>query len=146
MRELLERLGLGDLNQGAGTGSAWIECGGEVLESLSPVDGQVLGRVVQATPSDYDNVVEKAASAFGQWRMVPAPKRGEVLRQIGDAFRARKKDLGMLISLEMGKILAEGEGEVQELIDLSDFAVGQSRMLYGYTMHSERPGHRMYEQ
>ena len=89
---------------------------------------------------------QTAEAAFDQWRDVPAPKRGEVVRQIGDAFRERKKDLGALISLEMGKILAEAEGEVQELIDVCDFAVGQSRMLYGFSMHSERPGHRMFEQ
>ena len=146
MREVLDRLGLRETNPGAGTGSSWLECRGEVMESISPVDGKVLGKVVQAASSNLEEVVAMAGSAFREWRMVPAPKRGEVVRQIGDAFRERKKDLGELISLEMGKIRAEGEGEVQELIDVCDFAVGQSRMLYGLTMHSERPRHRMYEQ
>ncbi len=146
MREVLSRLGLKNVNPGAGTGSAWLDCHGDVIESVSPIDGKVLGKIVQASASDLDQVVSRAAEAFREWRAVPAPKRGEVVRQIGNAFRAVKKDLGALISLEMGKIRAEGEGEVQELIDICDFAVGQSRMLYGYTMHSERPRHRMYEQ
>ena len=146
MRELLEELGIGEVNQGAGTGSSRIACRGEVLESLSPVDGRVLAKVIQASASDYEKVIEKAARAFNEWRMVPAPKRGDIVRQIGNAFREKKKDLGALISLEMGKIRAEGEGEVQEVIDVSDFAVGQSRMLYGFTMQSERPRHRLYEQ
>ncbi len=146
MREILDGLGIGEKIPGAGTGSRWLECRGKVLESLSPVDGKVLGRVVQASSEDCDRVIGKAWEAFRQWRMVPAPKRGEMVRRIGNAFRERKKDLGALVSLEMGKIRAEGEGEVQELIDVCDFAVGQSRMLYGLTMHSERPRHRMYEQ
>ncbi|MFZ2445980.1 MAG: aldehyde dehydrogenase family protein [Syntrophobacteraceae bacterium] len=145
MREILDRFGLSGLNQGASTGSSRIECGGEILESVSPIDGKVLGKVTRAAPSDYERVAA-AAEAFREWRMVPAPRRGEVVRRIGNAFRECKKDLGALVSLEMGKIRAEGEGEVQELIDVCDFAVGQSRMLYGLTMHSERPGHRMYEQ
>lgn len=146
MSELLDRLGLKDVNPGAGAGASWLNCRGEVLESVSPVNGKVLGKVVQAAPSDLDRVVSTAERAFHEWRAVPAPRRGEVVRLIGEAFRRFKKDLGALISLEMGKIRAEGEGEVQELIDICDFAVGQSRMLYGYTMHSERPRHRMYEQ
>ncbi len=146
MFKLLGRLGIKEINPGAGTGSAWLDCHGEVLESVSPIDGKVLGKVVQASASDLEQVVSRAAEAFIQWRAVPAPRRGDVVRQIGNAFREAKKDLGALISMEMGKIRAEGEGEVQELIDICDFAVGQSRMLYGYTMHSERPRHRMYEQ
>jgi aldehyde dehydrogenase (NAD+) len=146
MKNLLERLGIGELNQGALTGLDRLDCRGKVLESTSPADGKILARIRQADSAAYDRVSQTATAAFGRWRDVPAPKRGEVVRQIGAAFRERKKDLGALISLEMGKILAEAEGEVQELIDVCDFAVGQSRMLYGFSMHSERPGHRMFEQ
>ncbi len=145
MKEILENVGLLDEQQGAGTGS-WLECTGKVMESISPIDGQVIGKIRCAGRSDYDKVVTRAIEAFNTWRMVPAPKRGEIVRQIGNALRARKKGLGALVALEMGKIRAEGEGEVQEMIDITDFAIGQSRMLYGLTMHSERPGHRMYEQ
>ncbi|MGA2732487.1 MAG: aldehyde dehydrogenase family protein [Syntrophobacteraceae bacterium] len=146
MKDLLERLGIGELNQGALTGLDRLDCRGKVLESTSPIDGKILAKIRQADSAAYERVSQTATAAFGQWRDVPAPKRGEVVRQIGAAFRERKKDLGALISLEMGKILAEAEGEVQELIDVCDFAVGQSRMLYGFSMHSERPGHRMFEQ
>ena len=146
MKDLLERLGIGEVNQGALTGLNHLDCQGEALESTSPIDGKILSKIRQADSSAYDRVSQTAMAAFRQWRDVPAPKRGEVVRQIGAAFRERKKDLGALISLEMGKILAEAEGEVQELIDVCDFAVGQSRMLYGFSMHSERPGHRMFEQ
>ena len=146
MKDLLERLGIGELNQGALTGLDHLDCRGRVLGSTSPIDGKILAKIRQADSAAYDRVLQTATAAFCQWRDVPAPKRGEVVRQIGAAFRERKKDLGALISLEMGKILAEAEGEVQELIDVCDFAVGQSRMLYGFSMHSERPGHRMFEQ
>jgi aldehyde dehydrogenase (NAD+) len=146
MKNLLQRLGIAELNQGALTGLNRLDCRGKVLESTSPIDGKILARIRQADSAAYDRVSQTAMAAFGQWRDVPAPRRGEVVRQIGAAFRERKKDLGALISLEMGKILAEAEGEVQELIDVCDFAVGQSRMLYGFSMHSERPGHRMFEQ
>lgn len=125
---------------------SWLECGGETLESVSPINGQVIGRIRCANRDDYERVVAHAIEAFQEWRMVPAPKRGDIIRQIGDALRAYKKDLGALVSLEMGKIRGEGEGEVQEMVDIADFALGQSRMLYGSTMHSERPRHRMYEQ
>ncbi len=145
MDEIMKRLGLSDEQAGAGTGS-WLRCTGEVLESVSPVDGRVIGRVRCAGVDEYEQVMGAAHHAFEEWRMVPAPKRGEIVRQIGNAFRRRKKELGALVSLEMGKIRAEGEGEVQEMIDIADFATGQSRMLYGLTMHSERPFHRMYEQ
>ena len=131
--------------QGAGTGS-WVASRGEILESVSPVDGRVLGKIRTADRQAYEEVCLKAIQAFGKWRTVPAPKRGEVVRQIGNALRRHKLELGALVSLEMGKIRAEGEGEVQEMIDMADLATGQSRMLYGYTMQSERPGHRMYEQ
>ena len=146
MKSLLEKLGIEEVNQGALSGLDRLDSKGEILESISPIDGRILAKIRQADSAAYDKVAQTARAAFRQWREVPAPKRGEVVRRIGDAFRERKKDLGALISLEMGKILAEGEGEVQELIDLCDFAVGQSRMLYGFSMHSERPGHRMLEQ
>ncbi|MFQ5411586.1 MAG: aldehyde dehydrogenase family protein [Phycisphaerae bacterium] len=117
-----------------------------VLESVSPIDGQPIASVAQATPEEYEQTVAAAVRAFESWRTIPAPKRGEVVRQLGNALREHKADLGALVTLEMGKIRAEGEGEVQEMIDICDFAVGLSRQLYGLTMHSERPGHRMYEQ
>jgi len=145
MEEILRKFDLTEEQSGAGTGS-WLPSGGDVLESISPVDGRVLGRIRSASRDDYGHVARKAAQAFEKWRMVPAPRRGEIVRQLGDAFREHKADLGALVSMEMGKILAEGEGEVQEMIDMADFAVGQSRMLYGLSMHSERSFHRMYEQ
>jgi aldehyde dehydrogenase (NAD+) len=128
-------------------GAQWIDHpSGEELVSYNPADGSELGRVRLASEADYDAVVRDTAKAFEQWRMVPAPKRGEIVRQIGDALREAKDELGTLVTLEMGKILAEGRGEVQEMIDIADFAAGLSRQLYGLSMHSERPGHRMYEQ
>ncbi|OPY77242.1 MAG: Aldehyde dehydrogenase, thermostable [Syntrophorhabdus sp. PtaU1.Bin153] len=145
IEDILKALSLTGEQSGAGSGS-WLTCTGEVMESLSPIDGRTIGRVRSASREDYQAVSAAAVQAFHTWKMVPAPKRGEIVRQIGDALRAYKKELGALVSLEMGKIRAEGEGEVQEMIDMADFAVGQSRMLYGLTMHSERPGHRMYEQ
>lgn len=146
MRDIFKTLGLADMNQGAGTGTEWMECEGDVLESESPIDGRILGGIRQTTANDYDRIAAKAERAFKEWRMVPAPKRGEIVRQIGDQIRAHKRELGSVLSLEVGKIRAEAEGEVQEMIDICDFAVGQSRMLYGLSMHSERPRHRMYEQ
>src|SRR5205085_8452324 len=116
------------------------------LVSNNPADGSAIARVALAGADEYDRVVRSAAAAFEIWRMLPAPKRGEIVREIGNELRAHKTALGTLVSLEMGKILAEGLGEVQEMIDIADFAVGLSRQLYGLTMHSERPGHRMYEQ
>ncbi len=145
MEEILRKLDVLGEQAGTGTG-AWLDCRGEVLESVSPINGQVIGRIRCANKEDYERVLDRAVKAFQEWRMVPAPKRGDIVRQIGNALRAQKEDLGALVSLEVGKIRAEGEGEVQEMIDMADFAVGQSRMLYGLTMHSERPGHRMYEQ
>jgi len=145
MDEILKKLDVADEQSGAGTGS-WLTCKGELLESVSPIDGSVIGRIRCASKEEYEQVAFRAHQAFEEWKMVPAPKRGEIVRQIGNALRAHKKELGALVSLEMGKIRAEGEGEVQEMIDIADFAVGQSRMLYGLTMHSERPLHRMYEQ
>ncbi len=146
MRDILKKLGLGAVNAGAGTGGGWLECEGETLDSESPIDGHLIGRMRQASGSDYEQVAARASQAFKAWRTVPAPKRGEIVRQIGNRVRAYKKELSGLISLEVGKIRAEAEGEVQEMIDICDFAVGQSRMLYGLSMHSERPSHRMYEQ
>jgi aldehyde dehydrogenase (NAD+) len=141
-------LGLGADNPGCWSAEAgWNTAGdGPVLESISPTTESLLGRVRCATAVDYQRVVTSARKAFETWRNVPAPKRGEVVRQIGEELRKHKDALGTLVSLETGKIKAEGDGEVQEMIDIADFAVGQSRMLYGQTMHSERPQHRMYEQ
>ena len=145
MEANLKKLDILGEQSGAGTGS-WLKCDGEILQSISPIDGEEIGRVRCASKEEYEKVVLCAIEAFREWRKVPAPKRGEVVRQIGNALRDYKEDLGALVTLEMGKILVEGEGEVQEMIDMADFAVGQSRMLYGLTMHSERPKHRMYEQ
>jgi aldehyde dehydrogenase (NAD+) len=116
------------------------------LKSVSPIDGKVLANVRQATPAQYERAVRRAVEAFGQWRSLPPPRRGEIIRQLGNALRAAKSDLAMLVTLETGKISAEGEGEVQEMIDICDFAVGLSRQLYGLTIASERPQHRMMEQ
>ena len=146
MRDILRKFDLLEENPGAGTGTTWLECGGEMLESVSPVDGQIIGRIRQASGADYDKVAAKAREAFKEWCMIPAPKRGDIVRQIGNEVRVRKEELSTLMGLEVGKIRAEAEGEVQEMIDICDFAVGQSRMLYGLSMHSERPRHRMYEQ
>ena len=144
--ETLERLHIESVNSGACYGD-WIPnpSGGEI-ESLNPATGEPLAKVLRAGPADYEYVVAQAHEAFLDWRMVPAPKRGEIVREIANELRAHKDDLGMLVTAEMGKILPEGRGEVQEMIDIADFAVGLSRQLYGLTMHSERPGHRMYEQ
>ncbi|MEN6535869.1 MAG: aldehyde dehydrogenase family protein [Bryobacteraceae bacterium] len=145
-QEVLERLGIGHVVSGACWG-VWIPnpSGGE-LPSVNPADGGVIGRVKMAGPDDYEEVVRHAAAAFLDWRLLPAPKRGQIVREIGDELREAKDDLGALVSIEMGKILAEGRGEVQEMIDIADFAQGLSRQLYGLTMASERPSHRMYEQ
>jgi aldehyde dehydrogenase (NAD+) len=144
--EILERLELEPVNSGACYGE-WIrEPGGAELASVNPSDGCVIGRVRMAAAGDYQRVAAAADDAFREWRMLPAPKRGEIVREIAGELRRHKSPLGALVSLEMGKILAEGLGEVQEMIDVADFAVGLSRQLYGLTMHSERPFHRMYEQ
>lgn len=128
------------------TGTKWLAGTGPALLSYSPADGKKIGEVSSASQSEYDSVIQKAQEAFSKWRMIPAPQRGEIVRQMGEAFRQHKAALGELVSYEMGKSLQEGLGEVQEMIDICDFAVGLSRQLYGLTMHSERPGHRMYEQ
>ncbi len=145
MKSILEKDELLDEQPGAGTGAV-LKPSGDLLESISPIDSQPLGRIRCASIEDYEKVTSRAVEAFHSWRMVPAPKRGEIVRQIADVLRDHKTSLAEIISLEVGKIRAEAEGEVQEMIDMADFAVGQSRMLYGLTMHSERPEHRMYEQ
>ncbi len=134
------------LNSGACYGDWIAEPSGGEIESLNPATGEVLAKIKMAGPADYECVMEHAAKAFLEWRMVPSPKRGEIVREIAVELREHKSALGALVTLEMGKILPEGLGEVQEMIDVADFAVGLSRQLYGLTMHSERPGHRMYEQ
>ncbi|GAB3167839.1 L-piperidine-6-carboxylate dehydrogenase [Telluribacter humicola] len=146
MKDILDKLGIKSENAGVSTGQESWEGGGAVIKSYSPVDGQLIASVREASREDYDRVIEQALAAFKEWRLLPAPKRGEVVRQIGDQLRAYKRELGTLVSYEMGKSLQEGMGEVQEMIDICDFAVGLSRQLYGLTMHSERPLHRMYEQ
>jgi aldehyde dehydrogenase (NAD+) len=145
--ELLNRLHINDINDAFSTGKTWASSEGAVIKDISsPVDGKKIASVKIATEADYNTAIEKAAEAYTQWRTIPAPKRGEIVRQIGEALRAKKEDLGKLVSYEMGKSLQEGYGEVQEMIDIADFAVGLSRQLYGLTMQSERPLHRMYEQ
>ena len=134
------------INKGVSTGTQWINSSGETIDSISPVDGKKIGSVTAADKESYEAVIKKAEEAFKTWRLTPAPKRGEIVRQVGDALREYKEPLGKLVSYEMGKSLQEGYGEVQEMIDICDFAVGLSRQLHGLTMHSERPGHRMYEQ
>lgn len=143
---VLSNLGVKPLNSGAAIGAQWLATSGKKLGSYSPVDGKLIGEVSMAQPEDYNKVIQAAEEAFKTWRLVPAPKRGEIIRQFGDALRLKKHDLGTLVSYEMGKSLQEGLGEVQEMIDICDFAVGLSRQLYGLTMHSERVAHRMYEQ
>jgi aldehyde dehydrogenase (NAD+) len=144
--QFLHELGIEKHQSGNSTGSVFIPGKGRELISSSPVDGTVIGSVTEADESTYETIIAQAQSAFLQWRNWPAPRRGEIVRQIGDALRAHKDQLGRLVSYEMGKSLQEGWGEVQEMIDICDFAVGLSRQLYGLTMHSERPTHRMYEQ
>lgn len=141
----LKKLGVKEINDGTSTGSQWFS-NGEIIESYSPVDGKLIGKVKTTTQEDYEKVITTAQDAFKVWRETPAPLRGEIVRQFGLKLREYKNDLGKLVSYEMGKSYQEGLGEVQEMIDICDFAVGQSRQLYGYTMHSERPGHRMYDQ
>ena len=145
MQDFLKRLGIQDVNQGAFAGS-WVPCSGELLESYSPADGSLIAKVKMATAKEYETVMSSSVETFKAWRTVPAPERGNLVRELADTLRQHKADLGRLVSLEMGKIYQEGLGEVQEMIDIADFAVGLSRQLYGLTMHSERPGHRMYEQ
>lgn len=145
MKDFLVQLGLQETNSGSSTGSQWF-ANGSTIQSFTPVDGSLIGSVQTTSKDDYEKVMNTAAEAFKKWRLVPAPKRGEIVRQVGEALRENKEILGQLVSYEMGKSLQEGLGEVQEMIDICDFAVGLSRQLYGLTMHSERPMHRMYEQ
>lgn len=142
----LKNLGVEQTTSGVSTGNTWAKGQGETLESYSPVDGALIGTVRSASKAEYEAAVLAAQKAFLEWRTWPAPKRGEVVRQFGEALRQHKADLGKLVSYEMGKSYQEGLGEVQEMIDICDFAVGLSRQLHGLTMHSERPDHRMYEQ
>lgn len=146
MQELLQQLGITEKNSGASTGNEWAEANGNTITSFSPVDGKKIAEVSICTNNAYDQIMCTAEKAFLQWRMMPSPKRGDIVRQVVDALRQNKEALGKLVSYEMGKSLQEGYGEVQEMIDIGDFAVGLSRQLHGLTMHSERPGHRMYEQ
>lgn len=145
MKDALSRLGIKELNEGTSTGNQWF-ANDEIIESYSPVNGELIGKVKTTSKEDYEKVMETAQAAFKEWRKMPAPQRGEIVRQFGEKLRIYKNDLGKLVSYEMGKSFQEGLGEVQEMIDICDFAVGLSRQLHGLTMHSERPLHRMYEQ
>ncbi len=145
MEQFLKNLGIKEINEGCATGNTWFSSG-ELIESYSPVDGKLIAKVKAATKADYQKVMAAASAAFLQWRSVPAPKRGEIVRQFGEKLRTKKADLGKLVSYEMGKSYQEGLGEVQEMIDICDFAVGLSRQLYGLTIQSERANHRMMEQ
>ena len=144
--DFLAQLGIKSVNPGASTGTQWIDSKATVIRSSSPVDGKLIGTVQSTDEATYQRIVQQSAQAFEDWRQWPAPKRGEIVRQVGEALRMYKEPLGKLVSYEMGKSLQEGYGEVQEMIDICDFAVGLSRQLHGLTMHSERPKHRMYEQ
>ena len=144
--EFLQELQLLKKNEGSSTGTVWQNSKGEIIVSSSPVDNKEIGTVISTDKEAYEKIITTAQAAFLEWRNWPAPKRGEIVRQMGDALRKEKQALGQLVSYEMGKSLQEGLGEVQEMIDICDFAVGLSRQLYGLTMHSERPSHRMYEQ
>lgn len=146
MQDILQQLRITEISDGVSTGAAWIKSDGKIITSFSPVDGKKLADVRTADDAAYEQVMTTASKAFLEWRLWPSPKRGEVVRQFGEALRKAKEPLGKLVSYEMGKSLQEGYGEVQEMIDICDFAVGLSRQLHGLTMHSERPGHRMYEQ
>ena len=145
IKQALKDLGLNEINNGTSTGNDWFS-NGDIIESYSPVDGALIGKVKTTTKEDYEKVITTAEKGFKEWRTWPAPQRGEVVRQFNDELRRLKEPLGKLVSYEMGKSYQEGLGEVQEMIDICDFAVGLSRQLHGLTMHSERPGHRMYEQ
>ncbi|RIW16990.1 aldehyde dehydrogenase family protein [Algoriphagus lacus] len=144
--ESLQKIGVKTENLGSSTGLNWLDSGESYLSSFSPADGKLIAKVQLANSDTYEAIIAQAHVAFERWRTVPAPQRGEIVREIGNALREVKADLGKLVSYEMGKSYQEGLGEVQEMIDICDFAVGLSRQLYGLTMHSERPGHRMYEQ
>ncbi|HTD94636.1 MAG TPA: aldehyde dehydrogenase family protein, partial [Chitinophagaceae bacterium] len=142
--DFLKTLHVLETNSGVSTGQQWLTSSGEMISSYSPVDGELIGAVSTTNKESYETVISTAQKAFEVWKTWPAPKRGEIVRQIGEALREYKEPLGKLVSYEMGKSLQEGLGEVQEMIDICDFAVGLSRQLYGATIHSERPQHRMY--
>lgn len=144
--DFLQELRIFPKNDGVSTGTKWMESNGPVIQSFSPVNGELIASVSSTGKEEYEKLIAISQEAFKEWRNWPAPKRGEIVRQVGDALRENKAALGKLVSYEMGKSLQEGLGEVQEMIDICDFAVGLSRQLYGLTMHSERPSHRMYEQ
>ena len=146
IQQSLKNIGIQPENLGSSTGTNWLDSGESSLSSYSPADGKLIAQVQMTNSETYETVIAQAQLAFEKWRTVPAPQRGEIVREIGNALREFKADLGKLVSYEMGKSYQEGLGEVQEMIDICDFAVGLSRQLYGLTMHSERPGHRMYEQ
>ncbi|HET7117826.1 MAG TPA: aldehyde dehydrogenase family protein, partial [Hanamia sp.] len=146
MQNFIKELKVSELNKGVSTGTKWISASGEKIRSSSPVDGKLIATINTCDKRSFDHVVETAQNAFLEWRTWPAPKRGEIIRHIGNELRKNKVNLGKLVSYEMGKSLQEGMGEVQEMIDISDFALGLSRQLYGSTIQSERPGHRMYDQ
>ena len=144
--EVLTRLGIGEVNSGVYSGRWMPNASGGEIESVNPATGEPIARVLTASRQDYDHAVERAQQAFLDWRALPPPQRGEIVRQIGQSLREHKRDLGLLVTLEVGKIRSEGEGEVQEMIDMCDLATGLSRQLYGLTMASERPQHRLFEQ
>ena len=144
--DFLKSLEIHSENRGTSTGTKWIETSGSSITSFSPVDGKLIGKVISTDNETYEAIIAKAQEAFTEWRLWPAPRRGEIVRQLGAAFRKNKEPLAKLVSYEMGKSLQEGYGEVQEIIDICDLAVGLSRQLHGLTMHSERREHRMYEQ
>jgi len=146
IQQMLNRLGIEELNSGVTTGTEWFKTTGAITESVSPIDGKVIAKVQNGTMEDYEKVVATAQEAFKTWKKVPAPQRGEIVRQMGEALRTHKDDLGALVTLEMGKIYQEGLGEVQEMIDICDFATGLSRISNGVTLNSERPDHHMFEQ
>ncbi|NOR87712.1 MAG: aldehyde dehydrogenase family protein, partial [Bacteroidales bacterium] len=146
IQDVLKKLGINEINQGVSTGTEWFETKGAITNSVSPIDGKEIAKVQNATMEDYEMVVKKAQAAYKIWKLVPAPERGEVVRQIGLALREYKDELGALVTYEMGKIFQEGLGEVQEMIDICDFAVGQSRLINGVNLQSERPEHRLSEQ
>jgi aldehyde dehydrogenase (NAD+) len=145
IKTILKNLAVEPKQKGCSTGGQWMGSGSEIA-AVSPVDGSLLGNVQTVTVEDYENLIERAEHAFLSFRKIPAPQRGELVRQFGNKLREKKLDLGQLVSWEMGKSLQEGLGEVQEMIDICDFAVGLSRQLHGVTMTSERPAHRLYEQ
>jgi len=146
IKDVLDQLGIESVNSGASTGSTWFNTRGEQIDSYSPVDGKLIASVTAATETEYEACILKGQEAFKTWRTMPSPKRGEIVRQLGNKLRDYKEPLGKLVSYEMGKSYQEGLGEVQEMIDICDFAVGLSRQLNGSTLHSERPSHRMYDQ